>query len=59
MRVPKEFIIEMPSCPKDITLAYLIPTTSGRGVCSAALVHFLVNTHNEFINFYHSKIKIK
>lgn len=49
----------MPNSPQDIPLAYLIPTTTGKGVCSTALVDFLVTTHNDFINFYHSKIKIK
>ena len=57
--MPKEVIIEMPSCPQDIPLVYLIPTSTGRGLCSTALVDFLVTTHNDFITFYHSKIEMK
>lgn len=49
----------MPTDPLKIPLSYLIPTMTGRGVCSTALVDFLVTTHNDFIDLYHSKIKIK
>ena len=58
-RVPKELLIKMPDTPQSIPLAYLIPTTTGKGICSTALVDFLVSTHNDFIEFYHGIIKIK
>lgn len=49
----------MPDKPQEIPLAYLIPTTSGKGVCSTALVDFLVTTHNSFVLFYHGTIKVR
>jgi len=49
----------VPSNPQEIPLIYLIPTETGKGVCSTALVDFLVTTHNEFIEFYHGTVKIK
>jgi len=58
-RVPKELLMEIPDNPQEIPLTYLIPTTMGKGVCSFALVDFLVTAHNEFIYFYHDRIKIK
>ena len=58
-RVPREHIEGMPNKLQNITLPYLIPTTSGKGICSTALVDFLVTTHNSFIEFYHGTIKIK
>ena len=58
-RVPKELIVEVPSNPQEIPLVYCIPTKTGKGICSTALVDFLVTTHNEFINFYHSVVMIK
>ena len=58
-RVSKELVVEVPNNPQEIPLIYLIPTLTGRGVCSSALVDFLVTTHNEFINFYHNTVKIK
>jgi len=58
-RVPKELVIEVPNNPQEIPLVYFIPTKVGKGVCSTALMDFLVTTHNEFISFYHSTVKIK
>jgi len=58
-RVPKELLIKMPDKPQSIPLVYLIPTTTGKGICSTALVDFLVSVHNDFIEFYHGIIKIK
>ena len=57
--MPKELIAEMANIPQNISLAYLIPTKTGKGICSTALVDFLVTTHNEFINFCHSKVNTK
>ena len=58
-RVSKELIMEVPSNPQEIPLVYIIPTKTGKGVCSTALVDFLVTAHNDFIDFYHSVVKIK
>ena len=58
-RVPKELVIAVPASPQEIPLVYLIPTKTGKGICSTALVDFLITTHNEFISFYHSIVNIK
>ena len=58
-KVPKELAAEMPTSPRDISLAYLIPTKTGKGICSTALVDFLVTTHNEFIYFCHEQVNTK
>ena len=58
-KVPKELVAEMANIPQNISLADLIPTRNGTGICSTALVDFLVTTHNEFINFCHSKVNTK
>ena len=57
--VPKEFVGEMANDPQNISLVYLIPTKTGRGICSTALVDFLVITHNEFIRFCHEQVDTK
>ena len=57
--MPKELIAEMATSPHDISLAYLIPTKTGKGICSTALVDFLVTTHNEFIQFCHTQVNTK
>ena len=41
------------------SLQYLIPTTSGAGVCTTSLVDFLVLTHNDFIMKCHSREALK
>ena len=50
MVVPKEY------CAIEITdntsLALLLPTLKGEGICSTGLVHYLVTLHNEFIEEY-------
>ena len=43
----------MPVIDEHTNIAYLIPTTSGEGVCSTGLLDFLVITHNNFITYYH------
>ncbi|XP_065899490.1 E3 ubiquitin-protein ligase rnf213-alpha-like isoform X3 [Dysidea avara] len=58
-RIPKEYIKEMWDKPQSIPLPYLIPTATGKGICSTALVDFLVSAHNDFIEFYHGTIKNK
>jgi len=39
----------LPAITKDVHLEYLIPTTTGAGALTTALVDFLVVTHNDFI----------
>lgn len=57
--MPKELDVEMAKTPQHISLAYLIPTKTGKGICSTALVDFLVTTHNDFIKFCHNKVNTK
>ena len=57
--MPKELIAEMEDNPHNISLAYLIPTKAGKGICSTALVDFLVTTHNDFIDFCNTKVNTK
>ena len=58
-KVPKELAAEMANDPKHILLAYLIPTQTGKGICSTALVDFLITMHNEFIQFCHKQVDIE
>ena len=53
LKIPEEYITAMPVISEDSNIAYLIPTTSGEGVCSTGLLDFLVITHNNFITYYH------
>ena len=53
LRVPEEYITAMPTINECTKLTYLIPTTTGEGICSTGLVDFLVVTHNYFIKYYH------
>ena len=39
----------LPAITDDTPLEYLIPTTTGAGACTTALVDFLVLTHCDFI----------
>ena len=39
----------MPDVTMETRLDFLIPTTSGHGRCTTALVDYLVQTHNAFI----------
>jgi len=43
----------MPIINEHTNVAYLIPTTTGEGICSTTLLDFLVTTHNNFIRYYH------
>eukprot|EP00731_Ephydatia_muelleri_P024235 Em0016g506a len=47
LRVDHKYLI--PSISLDTKLDYLIPTTTGAGVCTSSLVDFLVCTHNTFM----------
>ena len=51
LRVPVEYVDDAPEITDDTKLAYLIPTTTGEGICSSSMVDFLVHQHNEFIQF--------
>lgn len=42
---------------EDVSLEYLIPTTSGAGALTTALVDYLIQTHNDFIHFCCGKEK--
>ena len=48
-RVKQEFIL--PAFTEEVPLEYLIPTTTGAGACTTALVDFLMYTHNNFIEW--------
>ena len=39
----------IPAIRMDTTLDYLIPTTTGPGACTFALVDYLVMVHNDFM----------
>ena len=39
----------LPAITENTPLEYLIPTTTGAGACTTALVDFLVLVHNDFI----------
>ena len=41
----------------DVPLEYLIPTTSGAGALTTALVDYLILTHNDFIEKCSGKVK--
>ena len=41
----------------DTTLDYFIPTTTGPGACTFALVHYLACAHNNFMEFCRAKNK--
>ena len=45
----EEFIEELPEISKSTPLQYIIPTVTGPGACSFALVDYLVLIHNNFI----------
>eukprot|EP00731_Ephydatia_muelleri_P024171 Em0016g442a len=47
LRVDHKYLI--PSISLDTKLDYLIPTTTGAGVCTSSLVDFLVCIHNTFM----------
>ena len=40
----------LPAITGDTPLEYLIPTASGAGVLTTALVDYLIRTHNAFID---------
>lgn len=50
IRVGEKLLSELPQVSEDTTLQFLIPTTTGPGVCSFALVDYLIVQHNSFID---------
>ena len=44
---------------ESLPLSYLIPTLTGPGVCTVALVDLLVGVHNDFIEKCRSELKKK
>ena len=49
MRVEEQILNALESISDETPLEYLLPTTTGPGVCTTALVDFLVLKHNDFI----------
>lgn len=49
IKVEQRLLVELPEVSEDTTLQYLIPTTTGPGICSFALVDYLVVQHNCFM----------
>ena len=47
--VPRDILQLMPELTKETPLDYLIPSTTGNGICTTSLVDYLVQIHNEFI----------
>ena len=46
---------ELEQVTEDTPLAFLLPTTSGKGVCAMSLVDYLINcVHNEFVSEFRS-----
>ena len=51
LTVPREHCMQI--MDESSPLAMLLPTRREAGVCSTALVDFLINAHNGFIDTYH------
>ena len=51
-----KIINDVPEITDDTKLVYLLPTTTGEGICSTSLVDFLVVQHNEFIRHCYNNI---
>lgn len=49
IKVKHGFLVELPEIAENTALQYLIPTTTGPGICSFALVDYLVVQHNSFM----------
>ena len=43
----------------DTTLDHFIPTTTGAGACTFALVHYLAYVHNNFIDWCKAESKTR
>ena len=58
IRVPPEYLQNV-VWNDALPLSYLMPTFTGPGTCTVALVDLLVGAHNAFIERYHSEMKSK
>ena len=58
VRIPPDYVQKI-IWDDSLPLSYLIPTLTGPGVCTVALVDLLVGAHNEFIETCHSELKKK
>ena len=47
----------LPAITDEVSLEYLIPTKSGAGALTTALVDFLIKTHNDFVNMCCEKVE--
>ena len=57
MYVPNEYLSV--SWDEKSLLSYLIPTLTGPGVCTVALLHLLVTAHNGFVEKCQNELKKK
>ena len=57
--LPVEDQYYIPAITDDVSLEYLVPTTTGPGSITTSLVNFLVVTHNEFIKKCHKTAEKK
>ena len=55
IRVDAE-LLEVTFSDDTVSLDYLIPTLTGPGVCTVALVYALVSAHNAFVEKYRREI---
>lgn len=51
VKVKHRFLEKLMCISEDTPLKYIIPTTTGPGTCSLALVDYLVLQHNTFIDW--------
>ena len=58
VHVPPEYL-QKTTWDDSLPLSYLIPTLTGPGVCTVALVDLLVGAHNDFMEKCHSELKKK
>lgn len=58
-RLPVEEKFYIAAIDDDTAMEYLVPTFSEAGVCTAALVDFLVLKHNDFIEGCRAKVADK
>lgn len=57
LRVEDEYLQH--SLSLETTLDHFIPTTTGPGACTFALVHYLTYVHNNFIDWCRAKSKTR
>ena len=57
MKVPEEYISKMGDIADNLPLAYILPSTSGPGLCTLALMDFLLFQQNELLEFCRNSCK--